>query len=218
MIESIVVFDFDDTLFPTTFLSQFDYDKMMLNPKFESLLFNLLLEAIEINSSVYIVTNAQTKWIDYCLENLIPRIKFLRKYINVISALEVGLILRQSEPNFDVANLSKSVVFDNMISSLDSKKQYQLLSIGDGLPEQQATLYIKNKYPHVTTKFIKFVTKPNYRDLYEQLLLIKKTFKNILKEKNGFDLSMKNQNNNQFTDYEESLFQEPEEVEKDLLW
>lgn len=218
--ESIIVFDFDDTLFPTSFLQQFDYDINMIDPSFQKLLFKILSKAIETKSKVYIVTNAQLKWLDYCFENLIPEVSVLKPYLNIVSATEYAMLNRKVSSTLELNNLSKCFMFDKIIldSNMHESKNSQFMSIGDGLPETVAMKFIKGKYPNITTKAIRFVEKPNYRDLCAQLLFLKKVFKKIFKETVDLDLSMKDSSDLSFNAQIETLFQEPEEVEKELLW
>ena len=91
---SIIIFDWDDTLLPTTFLTPggiFDED-MDLNEidsqkllKLEELVSKILTEAVE-KGNVHIITNAGRGWVEYSAKRFYPSILPILSKIKIISA------------------------------------------------------------------------------------------------------------------------------------
>ena len=90
---SIFIFDWDDTLFPTTFL--LNEDIINQNNLSEELQKNIsILEEIVINilnyainkGDVYIITNSSLVWFKYSFNKFLPNLKNVIEKINIISA------------------------------------------------------------------------------------------------------------------------------------
>jgi hypothetical protein len=91
---SIIIFDWDDTLLPTSFLTpggifneeiqltDSDVEKLK---KIEECVFLLLTESIE-KGNVYIITNAGKGWVEFSANKFYPSILGLLKKIEIISA------------------------------------------------------------------------------------------------------------------------------------
>ena len=76
----LTVFDWDDTLFPTSAFSPKTQEEMMeiaathseLFNKIDNIVVKLLKKAMEGHSKVLIVTNAHKSWVDYSSQTLMP--------------------------------------------------------------------------------------------------------------------------------------------------
>ena len=91
----LTIFDWDDTLFPTSAFSPKTQEEMETIARLNQELFlqiddiveNLLKKASEGHSKVIIVTNAHNSWVDYSSQMLMPKTaKLLKEQIKVISA------------------------------------------------------------------------------------------------------------------------------------
>lgn len=93
----MTIFDWDDTLFPTSAFSPKTQDEMMkikaqnreLFMEIDQIVSNLLEKVVSSNenSQVLIVTNAHKSWVEYSSQTLMPlTAEILKDRIRVISA------------------------------------------------------------------------------------------------------------------------------------
>lgn len=206
--ESIIIFDFDDTLFPTSQAMKDDYHFYKLDKKFENFLFDFLTEVIETKSQIYIITNAELNWVRYCFFNFMPKIEQLQPFLKIISATE--LVKNTGIIDFDINLYSKKFVFSSLFRELDKNKKYQLISIGDGSPEVIATKHISQNFDNIKTKMIQFIREPSYDDVFNQLKLLRSSFKNIFDCETDLELIT------QLSNVEKQLEQQEEELFRSL--
>lgn len=209
---TLLILDWDDTLFPTTWLvkqnidlSQNINDVKILKyfSKLDEILYKFLSNLNKLGK-VVIITNAVKKWI-YVTTELLPKTK---KIINinsdVISAREICELKYPKQ-----MHLWKSYIFKNFVenyfqertsraygaSSLCSlsncsqkiKTPQNIISIGDAEYEFQA---LKNlyKYNHRILKSIRFIREPSFEYLIEQICITNKNIIKIRNKKNHLDL------------------------------
>lgn len=96
--QTCIIFDWDDTLLPTTFL--IPYQQLIYQPANKPLPTNIqkkmvdiddyaarLLEKSKLNGKVLIITNAAEGWVELSAQRFMPKTaKILRKDIEIISA------------------------------------------------------------------------------------------------------------------------------------
>lgn len=91
MNKTIIIFDWDDTLFPTTFVQKYNVNKQNRFAYYREFAqleknINKLLQISMRYGDTYILTNGSSGWFKYTL-NFIPKtIKTLKKLKNIISA------------------------------------------------------------------------------------------------------------------------------------
>eukprot|EP01066_Platyproteum_vivax_P013536 Platyproteum_vivax@DN6121_c0_g1_i2.p1 len=135
--ENLIVFDWDDTLFPTSHLiSEWDGcpHKKPLN-RLENQVLDLLLLACQY-ATVKVVSNANAKWLTVAL-GLFPRVKRIVElgFVEVISA--------RSTHSTTPCNVAKTPVFHRLFKDQCYKR---FVSIGDGLPESVSAHVMKATY------------------------------------------------------------------------
>ena len=176
---SLIIFDWDDTLLPTTFLtpkgtfsediqlSPSDYKKMQ---QIANYVYDILKESIE-KGDVYIITNAGIKWVQFSANLFYPNISELLKKIKIISARG------EYEKSFP-GNLRqwKIQAFLNLLKNVDNKLVTNIICIGDSLFEMEAGRILASNFKEAFIKTIKFREAPKLDELLKQLKLVSQQF------------------------------------------
>ena len=156
-IKLISIFDWDDTLFCTKYFDTFnlnysdifsfktslqDSNPYLLNElkDLENSILNLFLELKENNFEIFIISNADKKWIDNCLIHFFQELKeFIEENsIKIYSAKNMFSSISNSY--FWKKKCFKTVLLDNF---KDNNLEIKILSIGDSYDEKRATLDLK---------------------------------------------------------------------------
>ena len=172
---SIIIFDWDDTLLPTSFLTPggiFDENlKISLIEsekisKLEQVILKLLSEAIE-KGNVYIITNAGNGWVEYSANRFYPSIMPVLGKIKIISAR--GLYEKIYPGN---SRQWKIEAFLNLKKHVNMKLVTNIICIGDSLFEMEAGRILASKFSEAFIKTIKFREAPQLDELLKQLRLV----------------------------------------------
>ena len=180
---SIIIFDWDDTLLPTTFLTAggnnnlentviSDSDKEKIS-NIEYLVTNLLNEAVE-KGEVYIITNAGEGWVEYSAEKIYPNMSQILSKIKIISA--------RNEYEKEFPNDSsrwKVQAFLNIQKKLNIKLVTNIICIGDSLFEMEAGRIMAAQFKEAFIKTVKFREQPKVDELIKQLKLVVNQFDTI---------------------------------------
>ena len=179
---SLIIFDWDDTLLPTSFLtpngsftedihlSQSDTDKINEIEKNVNI---ILKESIE-KGNVYIITNAGVNWVQFSASIFYPSVSDLLKKIKIISA-------RGEYEKAYPGNLRqwKIQAFLNLLNNFDNKLVTNIICIGDSLFEMEAGRILASKFKEAFVKTIKFREAPKLDELLKQLKLVAQQFGQI---------------------------------------
>jgi len=179
---SLIIFDWDDTLLPTSFLtpngtfseniqlSPNDVEKMK---EIEKNVYKILSESIE-KGNVYIITNAGVNWVQFSSNLFYPSISELLKKIKIISARG------EYEKSFP-GNLRqwKIQAFLNLLNDVNEKLVTNIICVGDSLFEMEAGRILASKFKEAFIKTIKFREAPKLDELLKQLKLIAQQFGTI---------------------------------------
>ena len=172
---SIIIFDWDDTLLPTSFLTPggiFDENlKISLIEsekisKLEQVILKLLSEAVE-KGNVYIITNAGSGWVEYSANRFYPSIMPVLEKIKIISAR--GLYEKIYPGN---SRQWKIEAFLNLKKHVNMKLVTNIICIGDSLFEMEAGRILASKFSEAFIKTIKFREAPQLDELLKQLRLV----------------------------------------------
>ena len=172
---SLIIFDWDDTLLPTSFLtpkgtfsediqlSSSDCKKMQ---QIANYVYDILKESIE-KGDVYIITNAGINWVQFSANLFYPNISELLKKIKIISARG------EYEKSFP-GNLRqwKIQAFLNLLKNVDNKLVTNIICIGDSLFEMEAGRILASNFKEAFIKTIKFREAPKLDELLKQLKLV----------------------------------------------
>ncbi len=176
---SIIIFDWDDTLLPTTFLtpggifnediriSENDQEKLM---EIEISALKLLTESVE-KGNVYIITNAGKGWVEYSAKRFFPSIIHILEKIKIISARG------QYEKIFPGNSRQwKIEAFLNLQKNLNLKLVTNIICLGDSLYEMEAGRILASRFTEAFIKTIKFKEAPNLDELLKQLKVVSSQF------------------------------------------
>ena len=179
---SIIIFDWDDTLLPTSFLtpggifdeniklSQTDTEKLL---KLEQAVVKLLNEAVD-KGKVYIITNAGNGWVEYSANRFYPSIMPILDKIKIISARG------QYEKVFPGNSRQwKIEAFLNLQKNLNMTLVTNIICLGDSLFEMEAGRILASKFTEAFIKTIKFREAPKLDELLKQLKLVCVQFSSI---------------------------------------
>ena len=172
---SIIIFDWDDTLLPTSFLTPggiFD-ENLKISviesekiSKLEQIILKLLSEAVE-KGNVYIITNAGNGWVEYSANRFYPSIMPVLEKIKIISAR--GLYEKIYPGN---SRQWKIEAFLNLKKHVNMKLVTNIICIGDSLFEMEAGRILASKFSEAFIKTIKFREAPQLDELLKQLRLV----------------------------------------------
>ena len=179
---SLIIFDWDDTLLPTSFLtpngnftedihlSSSDFEKMK---EIENNISIILKESIE-KGDVYIITNAGINWVQFSANLFYPKISELLKKVKIISA-------RGEYEKTYPGNLRqwKIQAFLNLLKDVNNTLVTNIICIGDSLFEIEAGRILASKFKEAFIKTIKFRESPKLDELLNQLKLVSKQFGTI---------------------------------------
>ena len=179
---SIIIFDWDDTLLPTSFLTPcgvFNEEMSLPEMEAEKLLsieqcvLKLLIEAVE-KGNVYIITNAGKGWVEYSAKRFFPSIIHILEKIKIISARG------QYEKIFPGNSRQwKIEAFLNLQKNLNMKLVTNIVCIGDSLFEMEAGRILASRFTEAFIKTIKFREAPKLDELIQQLKLVSSQFGSI---------------------------------------
>ena len=179
---SLIIFDWDDTLLPTTFLTQGGaYNENMILTdneqkkieKLEKSALNLLNVALS-KGDVYIITNAGLGWVEFSAKKYYPKIFEILPKIRIISAR------CQWENVFpNDTKRWKIQTFLSLQKELDTKLVTNIICLGDSLYEMEAGRILANCFTEAFVKTIKFKEGPKLEELNKQLIIVYNQFTSI---------------------------------------
>lgn len=166
--QTVVIFDWDDTLLPTSFLQQ-SQDQAPARKKFLESIQSIGKQILELALQMghtFIITNAMEGWVEYSAAKYMPQLLPVLQRIHVISA-------RNYEQQYP-GNYSqwKIQAFLGVQRTLDSQIITNLISIGDSNFEMDAVHVMGQEFEQALVKTIKFKANPTDEELHKQLELV----------------------------------------------
>lgn len=196
---SLTIFDWDNTLLPSTFLNQNNCTLQSEIPtiiseqisKLEEFVINLITTAQQ-HGQVAIITNSENGWIEMSCSKYFPNLAEILDSVIIISARSMFEPYHPKEPTewkkqafFHVLNINPHI--------------NHIMSIGDSEFEHIACRHIAKSNPNITTKLIKMIELPSIDLLQTQINLITKAFSDIHKRTNHTELSVLYKLNNELS-------------------
>ena len=179
---SLIIFDWDDTLLPTSFLTPrgiFE-DKNELNEKDQAKVSKLeesvrkLLTLAVSRGDVYIITNAGDGWVEFSCKKYYPSIMEILNKIKVISARG-----KYEDKYPGDSKRWKIETFLNIKETLNDELITNIICLGDSVFEMEAGRILASKFIHAVIKTIKFRENPKPEELNKQLSLVINQFPSI---------------------------------------
>jgi len=206
---TVIVFDWDDTLLSSSFLSsrglRLDSDKSKV-AEYENSLHDLEVAIVSVlqqalkYGQVHIVTNAETGWVQLSAQKFIPGVLPILQQISILSARSTY------ESRYPDSPLKwKFYAFQDKLMTVfneNTKKMKNILSFGDSHVEREAVRAVTRGFPNTRCKSVKFAERPTLEQLRRQLELVTNCFQYIHNHDGDLDLQLtvtinNNNNNNQ---------------------
>lgn len=192
---SIVIFDWDDSLLPTTYISQVWMrllhrhlsleDKFVIDAELDHLS-NSILELFDLlfdRCIILVVSNCLPVWIE-------ESIKYMPKLISLMGKHEI-ICCRPEHPEDKCSNgvYWKYKCFKEIMSQFkENMNDIQFISIGDSENERGAALSLKKDYNNLLIKNIKLKDTPTIKECNKQIVYLKENIYSILDNKMSMDV------------------------------
>jgi hypothetical protein len=213
---NLFIIDWDDTLFPTTWINKNNIDFNKPNSFSEYKLYfleldktiNQLLESLDKVGDIFIVTNASINWIKSCLVNLnLTRGTIIKNNIRIVSARDSYSQHNSSPTEWKI--LTFQDIIEDIIGKINKNIKpntiINIISIGDAMYEYIALInldnfiksYIANKNNKDKKNFnyllknIKFIEKPDFDFIIDQMQVLHKNSNDIINKLEFIDLKFK---------------------------
>lgn len=169
--QTIVIFDWDDTLFPTSFLTRFGFEKVQKDSKIQKSLniidkyaTKLLQKAARVGKAC-IITNATKNWVETSSEVYLPMTyeTIIKNRISVISARAEYEDLYPNDPK-----RWKQEAFLNLKGTLEDAALTNIISVGDSNIELEAAQKMRAVLERALLKTLKFKELPSMEELIKQ--------------------------------------------------
>lgn len=204
--ETAILFDWDDTLLGSTCLagSGLRVDETCPLPHhiaeelalLEKVVISILKEASKLGH-VYLITNAETGWIELSAQRFLPRV--LDALNNTGTGHSVRVLSARStyeDAHPDSPCEWKTQAFVNEMITHDSRfrlnrnRTFNIVSIGDSINERTAAHAIPRRLQNTRIKTIKFVERPSLEQLRKQLDLLLRYLPGICHHSTSFDINL----------------------------
>jgi len=196
---TLILIDWDDTLFPTSWVmkNKLDLSDPQVREKYKPLfseldnVLNKFLTKITNIGKVIIVTNASESWINTSKKLLPYSSKIINKKIKVVSA-------RDKYGHKKNVFSWKELSFEDEVHGFfyHNKEVHNIVSIGDAEYEQTALVKLDDWEKIVPEKrilkTIKLMDSPSYHNIVDQLNVLIECITNIVKKKRHMHLIFKN--------------------------
>lgn len=202
-VDTLIVFDWDDTLMPSAFLSQ---HRLTLNSRPEHVIEKVgslltehtksvvkLLELALKFGPVTILTNAETGWVQLSAHLFMPDILPTLDKLTILSARSTYEPKVPNDPMRWKYNAFKSrisaILPYNDVHSRNTHMR-QVLSFGDSHVEREAVRSVCRGHQHLRCKSVKFAERPSVIQLMRQVDLVTECFRYIYESKIDLDLQL----------------------------
>eukprot|EP00929_Paragymnodinium_shiwhaense_P116801 TRINITY_DN8673_c0_g1_i1.p2 TRINITY_DN8673_c0_g1~~TRINITY_DN8673_c0_g1_i1.p2 ORF type:complete len:350 (+),score=107.55 TRINITY_DN8673_c0_g1_i1:59-1108(+) len=187
--QTVVIFDWDDTLLPTSFLNLRSDQQLtqLVSRHLRGIeaAGRKLLEMAKRLGQTFIITNAMTGWVEYSAEKWLPGLAPLLKEFPIISA-------RTKFEHVFPGEVQKWKVqaFLEVQRQLDSQIITNLISLGDSNFEIDAVHVMGKEFAQALVKTIKFRESPSPEELLKQLELVAQKFERIVENARNLKIGL----------------------------
>jgi len=209
---NIFLIDWDDTLFPTSWVTTNKINLQNEDSRNEYKLYFIeldnviskFLESLNDIGDIFIVTNASLNWIKTCLNilSLTTEVIILNK-IRILSARDIYSTKSDSPLEWKIQTF-RDVIHENLkkINNIRDNTYLNILSLGDAKYEYIALLnlnnyllkietiktYIKNNNFNFLLKNIKFIDNPQFEYIIDQLKFVEQNRDSMINKLEFIDL------------------------------
>ena len=209
---NLFIIDWDDTLFPTSWINKnsIDFNKPNTYSEYKLYFIELdktissLLESLHNISDIWIVTNASIKWIKSCLIVLNQtRNIIVKNNIRIVSARDTYAHNNSSPTEWKILTFQDIIedILTKISKNMKLNTYINIISIGDAMYEYNALMNLdvflksfisdKNKCKinfKYLLKNIKFIEKPEFDLIIDQMHVLDKNKHNIINKLEFIDL------------------------------
>lgn len=194
--ETAIIFDWDDTLLCSTFLSGKGYrldSGKISEPEINAGLRELETSVIAVlklalsYGPVHIVTNAETGWVQLSAQKFIPAVVPLLSKVNIISARSTYEGMFPDSPlkwKFYAMQERLAAAFAT------TQKERNVLSFGDSHVEREAVRAVTRAMTSTRCKSVKFAERPSIEQLRRQIDLVSNCFAYVHNHDGDLDLQL----------------------------
>lgn len=198
--QTIIIFDWDDTLCPsTTCMRQHGLSVLGAPPEgqlaedLEALTREaqaLIEKAQELADKVVVVTNAEEGWVDLACKAWMPSLKATVANCEVCSARSTWEPRGVASPAGWKARCFEENI-DKFYSAYPNQSWKNIVSIGDAPHEREALARVVRWNPYgkkCRSKSVKFVLRPSIQQLTRELQMLRDSLKEIVEHNDDLDL------------------------------
>jgi len=176
----IFVYDFDDTLFATSYFTE--------NPTSKSTLLGNSISSLLSTSSkygkVYIITNATSDWPEFAFRlYLTDSTDVILDNVSIVST-------HDGFKNGDISTWKTNAFNETLKVHFQDGNKHQLISFGDNPHDHSAALSIREKYPNVLVKSVLMGMRPTLTELLHQHVMLYGKIESIVDIEDHLDLVM----------------------------
>lgn len=187
--QSVIIFDWDDTLMYTSFLAQAQNRAIPPATKrhllrIESASLKLLETALGLGHT-FIITNAQEGWVEESAACYMPTLAPILKRVRIISARTS----HEAEASGDVA-LWKKLAFLELGRQLPPQPITNLVSTGDSNFELEAAHLLGEQFARSLIKTVKLQERPSPQELVKELELLLPKFQSIVEKASNMKIRL----------------------------
>lgn len=213
---NLFIIDWDDTLFPTTWFNKNNIKFNNHDSENEYKLYFLeldrtishLLESLNQIGDIFIVTNANINWIKSCLIKLnLTRKTIINNNIRIVSARDSYSRNNSSPTEWKILTFQDIIedIINKINKNIKPNTIINIISIGDAMYEYIALInldnfiksyiddknYKDNKNFNYLLKNIKFIEKPEFDCIIDQMQVLHKNSHDIVNKLEFIDLKFK---------------------------
>lgn len=200
--ETIFIFDWDDTVLPSSWVQQqglrLDEESKLTEYQRQQLseVANVVSETLRIakrNGTVVLVTNAERGWIELSCQKFMPTLYPTLESVKLLSARTTYESPSLSSPlDWKLCAFESEIrrVFGQSVV-LEPERRKNILSLGDSMNEREALLRACSSLPNCRSKSLKFVERPDISQICKQHSLITGCFDRIVHHDGNLDLCIR---------------------------
>jgi len=198
--QTIIIFDWDDTLCPSTTCMRLHGLSVLGDPpegdlarqlEEHTLIAKEVIErAQELASKVVVVTNAEEGWVDLSCKAWMPALKETLENCEVASARSNWEPRGVQSPAGWKAREFESII-DRFYSQYEQQSWKNIISIGDAPHEREALHRVARWAPQgkkCRSKSVKFVLRPSVEQITRELQMLRESLRDIVFHDDDLDL------------------------------
>jgi len=195
------VFDWDDTLLPTTWLHMQGLlvddteDDIVASEMQQGQLQRLVTCALDTLSaalrcgSVIIITNAEDGWVETSCQKYMPALACLLSEVSIVSARSAYEQHGIFAPSMWKRRAFESEI-NNILAAGADRTPLHVISVGDSLYEQEALVWATKDMHNCYAKSLKFEERPDIEKLIEEHELVSSCLSDVVGHNGNLDLEI----------------------------